>query len=99
MRGRLCDDILCIDCRDELLASYPCGLDETTGHIQGLGEPTLHDNRFARAQPRLLEIGPEQWQRLRRLDQMRRRSRGHGRCAQLPLPELEIELAPHAKRA
>lgn len=87
----LCDDTLRIDCRDELLASYPCLVDEEVGQIQSVAEPTLHDNRFAREQPRLLEIGPEQWQRLRHLDRMRRQSRVRRSQAQLPLPDFEIE--------
>lgn len=92
----LCDDTLRIDCRDELLASYPCGFDEATGHIERVGEPTLHDNSFAREQPRLLQIGPEQWQRLRHLDQRRRRGRLRSSRSQLRLPELEVKSAHRA---
>ena len=67
-RQRVClwlwDDTLHIDYQDEVLASYACSYDQKTHQIKKLGEPTLYENRFSRQQPQLLQIGPEQWQRI-----------------------------------
>lgn len=90
-RQRVClwlwDDTLRIDCRDELLASYPCTYDVQRGELCQVQEPTLHPNHFAQQQPPLLVVNADQWQRLSRL-QRQRRVRA-GRChSQLPLPLL-----------
>jgi hypothetical protein len=75
-RQRVClwlwDDMLHIDCRDEILASYACAYDQATHQIKKLGEPTLYENSFSRQQPQLLQIGPEQWQRITRHNRARR---------------------------
>ena len=67
-RQRVClwlwDDTLHIDCQDEVLARYACSYDHKAQRIKKLGEPTLYENRFSRQQPQLLQIGPEQWQRI-----------------------------------
>ncbi|HEX8833273.1 MAG TPA: helix-turn-helix domain-containing protein [Abditibacteriaceae bacterium] len=93
-RQRVClwlwDDTLKIDCRDEVLASYPCVYDEAAGHIEKVGEPVLHENSLSRQQPRLLEIGSDQWQRLRRIQKARRQRRARTSKSQLLLAEMEI---------
>ena len=92
-RQRVClwlwDDTLRIDHRDELLASYPCTYDAEQHHIQKLGEPTLHENRFAHQQPQLLELAPEQWQRISQRAAGRRRVRQSDQD-QLHLPSLGV---------
>jgi transposase len=88
-RQRVClwlwDDTLSIDHRDELLASYPCAYDAEQHHIKKLGEPTLHENRFAHQQPQLLQLAPKQWQRVSQRQVGQRRRTAAGR-AQLRLP-------------
>lgn len=93
-RQRVClwlwDDTLRIDHRDELLASYPCSYDAQQHHIQKVGEPRLHENRFAHQQPQLLELAPEQWQRITQRVASRRRAVRSGR-GQLRLPGLGLK--------
>jgi hypothetical protein len=90
-RQRVClwlwDDTLRIDHRDELLASYPCAYDAEQHHIKKLGEPTLHENRFAHQQPQLVELATEQWQRISQRAAARRRV-GRSDRHQLRLPGL-----------
>lgn len=54
-RQRVClwlwDDTLRIDCRDELLASYPCTYDPDQKALRAVKEPILHPNHFAQEQP------------------------------------------------
>jgi transposase InsO family protein len=82
----LCDDALHIDCRDELLASYPCIADALTGQIAQVNEPLLHANSFARQQPRLFQLSPDQWQRLTHLHKQRRRRGSQNSHYQLVIP-------------
>lgn len=76
-RQRVClwlwGDTLRIDCRDEVLASYPCTYDPDQKELRGVKEPTLHPNHFAQEQPVLFELGQEQWQRVSRLHRQKRR--------------------------
>jgi transposase len=60
----LWEDSLQLEHQDEPLASYPCTYDHEAHTLQKLGEPTLHDNRFARQQPQLFRLDEAQWQRL-----------------------------------
>ena len=94
-RQRVClwlwDDTLRIDYRDELLASYPCSYDAEQHHIKKLGEPTLHENRFANQQPQLLALAPEQWQRVSQREAGQRRRRISGGRAQLCLPGISLK--------
>jgi hypothetical protein len=88
-RQRVClwlwDDTLRIDCRDELLASYPCVYEPERGEIQRVQEPTLHPNHFAQQQGRLFYLGEEQWQRMAQLQrQQRRRAQRCRHHPQLP---------------
>jgi hypothetical protein len=88
-RQRVClwlwDDTLRIDYRDELLASYPCVYDGENEQIRRIGEPILHDNRYAQQQPQLLQLDPEQWQRVsQRLVGQRRRVMSHRTQLKLP---------------
>lgn len=89
-RQRVClwlwDDTLRIDCRDELLASYPCTYDATSQELRGVKEPTLHPNRFAQEQPVLFVLGQEQWQRVSHLTRQKRRRYGQS----LPHPQLPL---------
>jgi hypothetical protein len=89
-RQRVClwlwDDALRIDCRDELLASYPCTYDAASNELRKVQEPTLHPNRFGQQQGALFTLNQEQWQRIRRLNREHRarfsRCRNH---PQLPI--------------
>ena len=78
-RQRVClwlwDDNLRIDCRDELLASYPCVYDPEVGELRTVHEPTLHPNHFAQQQQPLFHLGQEQWQRVRQIAKQHRRRR------------------------
>ena len=68
----LWENTLQIDHQDELLASYPCSYDAQEHCLKKLGEPVLHDNRFARQQPQLLCLETEQWQRVTQREAQRR---------------------------
>lgn len=89
-RQRVClwlwDDTLRIDCRDELLASYPCTYDPDQKELRAVKEPTLHPNHFAQEQPVLFELGQEQWQRVSRLNRQKRRRFSQ----QSPQPQLPL---------
>jgi transposase len=84
----LCDGTLHIDCQDELLASYPCVAEVFTGELRRVDEPQLHPNSFARQQPRLLELSPNQWQRVVRLQKQHRKPTSRTAKGQLPIPLL-----------
>jgi hypothetical protein len=94
-RQRVClwlwDDTLRIDYRDELLASYPCHYDHEAHAIQKLGEPTLYENCFAQQQPQLLELNPDQWQRVTQQVGQRHRTRRLNSRSQLKLPGLRAK--------
>jgi hypothetical protein len=92
-RQRVClwlwDDVLRIDCQDELLASYPCVYDAEAGQLRQVQEPTLHSNHFAQQQGRLFVLSEEQWTRVNRLQRQQRRRVVPGRhqlCLPLALP-------------
>jgi|GEM_PF-4586531 len=67
----------------QLLVGQSC--DATQHYIKKLGEPTLHENRFAYQQPQLLERSSEQWQRVSQRAVGQRRQRVAGGRAQLRL--------------
>ena len=89
-RQRVClwlwDDTLRIDCRDELLASYPCVYDPAAGELRTVHEPTLHPNHFAQQQQPLFHLGQEQWQRVRQIAKQHRRRRVTRSSQQKRLP-------------
>ena len=83
------EDALQIEHQEELLASYPCAYDPAEHAIRRVGEATLHDNRFARQQPQLLHLAPEQWQRVSQRAMTNRQRITRDRT-QLRLPGLAV---------
>ena len=81
----LWDEMLRIDYRDELLASYPCVYAAEEHQIKRIGEPQLHENHYGQQQLQLLQLNPEQWQRVSQRVARQRRRLWVNR-EQLPLP-------------